>query len=41
MKFITIALALFLQDSQAIKFTDFMGTEDGNANMLAEVKNMQ
>ena len=40
MKFINIALALFLADSQAIKFTDFMGTEDGNASMLAEVKTM-
>ena len=41
MKLISFSLALLLQNSQAIKFTDFMGTEDGNASMLAEVKNMQ
>ena len=41
MKFISFAAALFIADTQAIKFTDFMGTEnDSNASMLAEVKNM-
>ena len=41
MKVISIVLALLLADSQAIKFTDFMGEENGTSSMLAEVKNMQ
>ena len=43
MKVISIVLALLLaENSQAIKFTDFMGEEsNGAASMLAEVKNMQ
>ena len=36
----TFIFALLLSSTSAIRFTDFMGPDEGSVSMLAEIKSM-